>query len=108
MTLVFTSYCKITSSSSDVSFCEYLLERCSGFLASSLVIQGYAELQLAHQKIKDELVSQEHQNREFARLESEAKAREDTVLNRAPDENIRSCLSQQSLARGKTTESFRV
>ena len=79
MTLVFTSYCKITSSSSDVSFCEYLLERCSGFLASSLVIQGYAELQLAHQKIKDELVSQEHQNREFARLESEAKAREDTV-----------------------------
>ena len=79
MTLVFTSYCKITSSSSDACFCEYLLERCSGFLASSLVIQGYAELQLAHQKMKDELVSQEHQNREWARVESEAKAREDTV-----------------------------
>ena len=41
--------------------------------------QGYAELQSTHQKVKDEMMSQEHQNREYARVESEAKAQEDSV-----------------------------
>ena len=43
------------------------------------VPQGYAELQSTHQKMKDEMMSQEHQNREYARVESEAKAQEDSV-----------------------------
>ena len=41
--------------------------------------QGYAELQSTHQKVKDEMMSQENQNREYARVESEAKAQEDSV-----------------------------
>ena len=41
--------------------------------------KGCEELQLAHQKMKHEVVSQENHSREHARLESEAKAMEESV-----------------------------
>ena len=41
--------------------------------------QGYAELQSTHQKLKDEMMSQEHQILEYARVESEAKAWEESA-----------------------------
>ena len=50
-----------------------------GHVQLNEVGQGYAELKLTHGKMKDEMVSQEQQNRKHAKLEMEAKVEADMV-----------------------------